>query len=129
VDNCVFDLTFAQNRNPSHHILWIPRRNIKLHSTKYWGLGESAWIIWHFHNEGHSVPDSVRQVIGPGHATSHEGQNKGTYPNLHDFRELGEDCMLIHHEEMVAILLHGFVYKKDRVTSQFSFHNNLFIFF
>jgi hypothetical protein len=26
-----------------------------------------------------------------------------------DFRELCEDCMLIHHGEMVAILLHGFV--------------------
>jgi hypothetical protein len=83
--------------------------NIKLHSTKYWGLGESAWIIRHFCNEGHSVPDSVRQVIGLGHATSHEGQNKGTYPNLCDFRELREDCMLIHHGEMVAILLHGFI--------------------
>jgi hypothetical protein len=81
----------------------------KLHSTKYWGLRESAWIIRHFRNEGHSVPDSVCQVIRLGHATSHEGQNKGTYPNLRDFRELREDCMLIHHGEMVAILLHRFV--------------------
>jgi hypothetical protein len=73
------------------------------------GLGESAWIIRHFCNEGHSLPDFVRQVIGLGQATSHEGQNKGTYPNLRDFRELREDCMLIPHGEMVAILLHGFV--------------------
>jgi hypothetical protein len=51
----------------------------------------------------------VRQVIGFGYATSREGQNKGVYLNLHDFKELREDCMLIHHEEMVAILLHGFV--------------------
>jgi hypothetical protein len=109
VNHCVFDLTLARDRNPSHKILWIPRRNIKLHSTKYWGLGESAWIIRHFRNEGRSVPDSMRQVIGLGHATSHEGQNKETYPNLRDFRELREDCMLIHHGEMVAILLHGFV--------------------
>jgi hypothetical protein len=109
VDNCVFDLTLARDHNPSHQILWIPRKNSKLYSTKYWGLGESAWIIRHFRNEGHSVPDSVRQVIGLRHATSHEEQNKGAYPNLHDFRELHEDCMLIHHGEMVAILLHRFV--------------------
>ncbi|CAM6044136.1 unnamed protein product, partial [Sphagnum compactum] len=83
--------------------------NIKLHSTKYWGPGESAWIIRHFRSEGHSVPGSVRQVIGLGHTISDEGQNKGTYPNLRDFKELSEDCMLIYHGEMVAILLHGFV--------------------
>ncbi len=109
MDNCVFYLTLARDRNPFHQILWIPRRNIKLHFTKYWGFDESAWIIRHFRNEGHSVPDFVQQVIGLGHATSHEGQNKETYPNLHDFRELHEDCMLIHHGKMVAILLHGFV--------------------
>ncbi|CAM6014225.1 unnamed protein product [Sphagnum balticum] len=62
--------------------------NIKLHSTKYWGPGESAWIIWHFRNEGHSVLGSVRQVIGLEHTISDEGQNKGTYPNLRDFKEL-----------------------------------------
>ncbi len=109
MDNCVFDLTPVRNRNPSHQILWIPRRNIKLHSTKYWGPRESAWIIRHFRNEGHSVPDSVRQVIGIGRTISDVGQNKGTYSNLHDFKELSEDCMLIYHGEMVAILLHGFV--------------------
>jgi hypothetical protein len=51
----------------------------------------------------------VQKVIGLGHATSHEGQNKGRYPNLHHFKEIREDCMLIHHGEMVAILLHGFI--------------------
>ncbi|CAK9209268.1 unnamed protein product [Sphagnum troendelagicum] len=60
-------------------------------------------------SSGIFATDSMRQVIGLGHATSHKGQNKGTYPNFHDFRELREDCMLIHHGEMVAILLHGFV--------------------
>jgi hypothetical protein len=62
-----------------------------------------------FCSEGHSVPGSVRPVIGLGHTISNEGQNKGTYPNLRDFKELSEDCMLIYHGEMVAILLHGFV--------------------
>ncbi len=103
------DLTFAQDGNPSHQILWIPRKNVKLHFTKYWSLSESAWIIWHFRNEGHNGPDSMRQVIGLGHVTSHKGQNKGMYHNLHDFRELREDYMLIHHGEMVAILLHRFI--------------------
>jgi hypothetical protein len=40
---------------------------------------------------------------------SHKGQNKGRFPNLHDLKKIREDCMLIHHGEMVAILLHGFV--------------------
>ncbi|CAM6054105.1 unnamed protein product [Sphagnum tenellum] len=82
--------------------------NIKLQSTKYWGPGESAWIIRHFRNEGHNVPDSVQQVIGLEHTISDKGQNKGTYPNLRDLKELSEDCMLIYHGEMVAILLHGY---------------------
>jgi hypothetical protein len=42
-------------------------------------------------------------VIGLGHTISDEGQNKGTYPNLRDFKELSEDYMFIYHGEMVAI--------------------------
>jgi hypothetical protein len=51
----------------------------------------------------------VQKVIGLGHATPHEGRNKGRYPNLHDLKKIREDCMLIHHGEMVAILLLGFI--------------------
>jgi hypothetical protein len=40
---------------------------------------------------------------------SHEGENKGHYPILDDFIEICEDSMLIHHGEMMAIILHEFV--------------------
>ncbi len=51
----------------------------------------------------------MQKVIRLRHATPHEGQNKGRYPNLHDFKKIREDYMLIHHGEIVAILLFGFV--------------------
>jgi len=51
----------------------------------------------------------VWKVIGFGIATSHEGENKGHYPILDDFIEIYEHSMLIHHGEMMAIILHEFV--------------------
>jgi hypothetical protein len=51
----------------------------------------------------------VRKVIGLKIATSHEGQNKGCYSILDDFKKIHEDSMLIHHGEMMAIILHEFV--------------------
>jgi hypothetical protein len=89
--------------------MWIIYRNVKLHLTKHWGLEDNAWIIRHFRATGHSVPDSVRKVIGLGIATSLEGENKGHYPILDDFIEICENSMLIHHGEMMAIILHKFV--------------------
>jgi hypothetical protein len=84
-------------------------RNTKLNFTKHWGVDESASIIRHFRAVGHSVPDSVRKVIGLGIPTSSQEKNKGHYPNLNDFQEIYEDSMLIHNGEMMAIILHGFV--------------------
>jgi hypothetical protein len=51
----------------------------------------------------------MRKVIGLGIATSPVEQNKGHYPILDDFTEIREDSMLIHHEEMIIIILHEFV--------------------
>ncbi len=65
--------------------------------------------IRHFRDKGHNVPDSVQKVIKLRLATSHEGQNKGSYSILDDFHEIHEDSMLIHHKEMVTIILHEFV--------------------
>ncbi|CAN5972234.1 unnamed protein product [Sphagnum jensenii] len=55
------------------------------------------------------VLNLVRKVIGLGIATSPKGENKGHYPILDDFIEICEDSMLIHHGEMMAIILHEFV--------------------
>lgn len=89
--------------------MWITCRNTKLRLTKHWGLDDSAWIIRHFRATRHSVFNSVRKVIGLGIATSPEGQNKGQYLILDDFKEIHENSMLIHHGEMMAIILHEFV--------------------
>ncbi|CAN5970101.1 unnamed protein product, partial [Sphagnum jensenii] len=83
--------------------------NVKLRLTKHRGLEDSAWIIRHFCTMGHSVPDSMWKVTGLGIATSPEGENKGHYPILDNFIEICEDSMLIHHGEMMAIILHKFV--------------------
>jgi hypothetical protein len=40
---------------------------------------------------------------------SHQGQNKESDQILNDFHEILEDSMLIHHGEIVAIILHKFV--------------------
>ncbi len=77
--------------------------------TKHWGAQESASIIRHFRAARHSVPDSVRKVIGMGILASSPEENKGHYPNLEDFQEICEDSMLIHNGEMVAIILHAFI--------------------
>jgi hypothetical protein len=55
------------------------------------------------------MPDSLRKVIGLGIATSHERQKKGNYSILDEFQEIHEDSMLIHHGEMIAIILHELV--------------------
>ncbi len=84
-------------------------RNTKLSFTKHWGAEESASTIRHFRAAGHSVPNSVRKVIGMSIATSSTEENKGHYPNFDDFQEIYEDSMLIHNGEMMAIILHAFV--------------------
>ncbi len=90
--------------------MWSPdSRNTESGSTKHWGLDESSWIIGHFCAGGHSIPESVRKVIGVGIQTSSKAQNKGIYPLLDDFREIHEDSMLIHKGDMIAVILHGFV--------------------
>ncbi|CAK9191474.1 unnamed protein product [Sphagnum troendelagicum] len=90
-------------------MMQIVFRNTKLSFTKHWGVDKSASIIRHFCAVGHSVPDSVRKVIGLGIPTSSQEKNKGHYLNLDDFQEVYEDSMLIHHGEMMALILHGFV--------------------
>ncbi|CAM6073244.1 unnamed protein product [Sphagnum tenellum] len=82
--------------------------NVKLRLTKHWGLEDNAWIIRHFPAVGCNVFNSVRKVIGLEITMSHEGENKGHYPILDDFIEIYEDSMLIHHREMMAIILHKF---------------------
>jgi hypothetical protein len=37
------------------------------------------------------------------------GQNKGRYPILDDFKEIHEDSILIHREEMMVIIFHEFL--------------------
>jgi len=51
----------------------------------------------------------MQKKIGIGIVMSHQGQNKENYPIFNDFHEILEDSMLIHHGEMVAIILHKFV--------------------
>jgi len=89
--------------------MWIACRNVKLCLTKHWGLEDNAWIIRHFRVVGHSVLDSIQKVIGLEIATSPEGENKGHYPILDNFIKICEDSMLIHHWEMMAIILHEIV--------------------
>ncbi len=90
--------------------MWSPdSRNTESGSTKHWGLDDSSWIIGHFRAGGHSIPESVRKVIGLGISTSSKAQNKGIYPLLDGFWEICEDSMLIHKGDMIAIILHGFV--------------------
>jgi hypothetical protein len=48
----------------------------------------------------------MQKVIGLGLTTSHEGQNKGNYPTLDDFHEILEDSILIHHGEIMSIILY-----------------------
>ncbi len=48
-------------------------------------------------------------IIGLRLATSYEGQNKGCYSILDDFKEIHEDFMLIHHGEMMVIILQKIV--------------------
>jgi hypothetical protein len=81
----------------------------KLSFTKHWGTKESVSIIRQFRVAGHSVPDSVRKVIGMSIPTSSPEENKGHYPNLEDFQEICENSMSIHNGEMMAIILHAFV--------------------
>jgi len=84
-------------------------RNTKLNFTKHWGVDVSASIIRYFRAVGNCVPDSVRKVISLGIPTSSQEENKGHYSNFNDFQEVYENFMLIHHGEMMALILHGFV--------------------
>jgi transposase len=91
------------------NLMRIGFRNTKLSFTKHWGADKSASIIRYFRAVGHNVANSVRKVIGLGIPTSSQEENKGHYPNLDDFQEVYKDSMLIHHGEMMALILHGFV--------------------
>lgn len=72
-------------------------------------MDDSVWIIQHFCVKGHNVQDSMQKEIGIGLVMSHQGQNKENYLIFNDFHEILEDSVLIHHGEMVTIILHKFV--------------------
>jgi hypothetical protein len=61
----------------------------------------------------------MRKVVGLGIPTSSQEENKGRYPNLDDFQEMYENFMLIHHEEMMALIFCMDLFRRVKLWSMF----------